>query len=280
MKNLYIIFVNFNSGDQLLNGVKSVLRSKTVSGIIIVDNDSRDGSLKKIEEIAKNKNIHILKNKENLGFYNALNIAVKKAIKLKADAVMPLDFDLDFSFDFISKLAKVDSDMVVPVLKSKYNDNWFYDYGGRINFKTSDGSHNLKTKKLKLNKPIYTNVGKEDPNWIDYVSGGCTIIKMTVFKEIGLFNEKYFVYWGDTEFALRARRNGFKVAVDPSTVVYHKLEIATQTKNFHKLKISFMDNVRFINNEIKKYYRPFSYLFIFILMLKVLFNKRKLVKEN
>src|SRR3990167_9233364 len=108
MKKLYTIFVNFNSGKQIYEGVKAVLKSPSVTGVILVDNGSKDDSMKYLRIIKNRNRITIIKNKENLGFYKALNVAIKKALELKADMVMPLDFDLDFSFDFITKLSKVD----------------------------------------------------------------------------------------------------------------------------------------------------------------------------
>src|SRR6185503_17609259 len=101
----------------LPKGVRLVLKSPSVTGLIIVDNGSSDESLKYLSTLKSTKRVILIKNSKNLGFYKALNIAIKKAMRLKADAVMPMDFDLSFDFDFISRLSKVAGDIVAPVIK-------------------------------------------------------------------------------------------------------------------------------------------------------------------
>lgn len=269
MKKLYPIFVNFNSGKQLYDGVTAVLKSPSVTGIIIVDNGSKDESMKYLYRIKDISKLTIIKNKKNLGFYKALNIAIKKAQKFKADMVMPLDFDLDFNFDFISKLSKVDGDIIAPVLKFKKDDKWFYDYGGKFNFITGSSNHIIKNYPTKNLGAVKAARNRRNPNSYDFVSGGCTIIKKEVIEKNGYFDEDYFVYWGDADYIVKARDAGFKVVMDGNTIVYHKIEIARQTRNFKKLKISFFDNLMFIKKRIRWYFKPIAYLHIFLLSTKV-----------
>lgn len=269
MMKLFPIFVNYNSGEQLFNGLQIVLKSQAVTGLIVVDNNSRDGSLSKIEGI-KNPKITILKNKKNFGFYKALNKGIKKAFILGADAVMPLDFDLDFSFDFIAKISKVDADIVAPILKSKMYGKWFYDYGGKFNWITGESTHILKNKHKKNIGAIIASKNGKDPHRFDFVSGGCTIFKKEVFKKLGFFDEDYFVYFGDADFSVSAMEKGFKVVLDGNTVVHHKIEVASQTRNFRKLKISLFDNLTFIRKRIKWYFRPLAYGNILVIIVRVL----------
>lgn len=268
MKKLYTIFINYNSGDQLLIGIKAVLKLKSVSGIIVVDNSSQDNSLKKIEKLREQK-ITIIKNSENKGFYKAVNMGIKKAIEKGAELVMPLDFDLDFSSDFISKLLKVDTDIVAPVLKFKRKNKWVYDYGGRINWLIGRSSHLEKSKPLPQNKFANYAGDKSMENRYEFVSGGCTIFRKEVIDKIGYFDEDYFVYYGDTDYSLKAKKAGFRVIMDGSTIVHHKLEITKQTKNIRKLKIALSDNFTFINKWVKWYFKPIAYLYIFVLYIKV-----------
>lgn len=269
MKKLYAVFVNYNSGEQLYKGVGAVLKSPSVTGVIIVDNGSKDKSLDYLEKIKDLKRIVLIKNKRNMGFYKALNMAIKEAWKLKADMVMPLDFDLDFSFDFISKLLKIDGDIIAPALKFKRGGKWFYDYGGRINWLTGNPTHVITSWVVKSIGAVSTSTNHDNPYWCDFVSGGCTIIKKKVFNSIGNFDEDYFVYFGDADYALKAKEAGFNVVMDGSTIVYHKQEVARETKNVHKLKISFFDNLIFIRKRIKWYFRPMAYLYILLAVINV-----------
>jgi GT2 family glycosyltransferase len=272
---LYTIFVNFNSGRQLYDGVVAVLKFPNVSGIIVIDNNSKDNSLLKINGLNANKPIIIIKNKENMGFYIALNAGIKKALNLGADMIMPLDFDLGFDFDFISQLLKVDADIVVPVLKSKLNGQWCYDYGGRFHWIKGTSYHNIKSSFQKNISVIYASNDHRNSNWFDFVSGGCTIFRKEVFLKMGYFDEDYFLYWGDADFIYQAYKSGFKVAVGCNTIVHHRLELSRQTGNMWKLKRSFFDNVTFIKKRVKYYFRPFAFSSILLLSVKVLLIRIK-----
>ena len=270
MKRLFVIFVNFNSGRQLYDGVLAVSKLKSVHQIIIVDNGSSDDSLKQVEKIGIR--VEIIKNSKNIGFYKAINMGINKSLKMGAEMVMPLDFDLDFSSDFISKLLSVEADIVAPVLKFKRNGDWVYDYGGRINWFLGRSTHLEKNGPLALENFSKFAGDRSTQNSYDFVSGGCTIFKKKVFEKIGLFDEDYFVYYGDTDYSLKAARNGFKVVLDPNTIVHHKLEITKQTKNIRKLKIAWMDNLTFVNKWIRWYIKPLAYSYLIILSLKIWAN--------
>jgi len=271
MKKLYAIFVNFNSGGELYGGVKSVIMFPSVSQVLIVDNGSTDDSLIKIEKL-NSKRITIFKNPRNLGFYKAVNIGIKKAIEKGADCVILLDFDLDFSSDFISKLLKVDADIVAPVLKFKREGKWVYDYGGRINWLLGRSTHLEKENPIPTREAAKSSSDQKNVNSYDFISGGATIIKKKVIEKIGLFDEDYFVYYGDTDFTIKARGEGFKVVADPNTIVHHKLEIAKKTRNIKKLKIALSDNLKFIKKNISWYFKPFAYGYISLLCIKVILN--------
>lgn len=275
MSKLFVIFINYNSGNQLFKGLTSVLKSPSVAGVIIVDNGSKDNSMEMIGKVIKRKKVHIIRNKTNSGFYKALNIAIKKALSLNADAVMPLDYDLDFTYDFISKLSKIDGDIIVPTLRSKLANGWVYDYGGRLRFASGTSCHILLEKRLKESGTTQTSLSHDNPYWIDFVSGGCTIIKKGVIDRIGFFDEEYFVYWGDADYTYNALKNGFRVVLDRDTIVHHRIELASNTKNFRKLKISLKDNLTFIRKRVKWYFMPISYLNVFLLVIKTFIRTLK-----
>lgn len=269
VKNLYAIFVNYNGGSRFYEGVTFSLASPTVKGVVVIDNGSKDDSLKQIYTIKTKKNLIIVKNRTNRGFNKAVNQGMKKALQNKADAVMPMDFDLGFHHDFITKIAKVDADFVAPILKSKVNNRTSYDYGGRMNWVTGMQSHLTSNRYISTIGRLSTSSRKHEKYWIDFVSGGCTIIKKEVIEKIGYLDEDYFVYWGDAEYALRARDAGFNVVMDGETVVDHYYEYSRKTLNQHKLKISFLDNLTFIRKKIKWYYKPIAYISITLLSIRV-----------
>lgn len=268
-KKVYPIIVNYNSGKELYKAVVEILNFPSVTKIIVVDNGSKDGSLRYIDSINDKNRLILIKNKQNLGFYKALNMAFEKAISLGADYVMPLDFDLIFDFDFIGKLLKRKADFIAAALKSKNGQAWEYDYGGLVNWHKGSQQHIILNSKINENKLLFSTKEPGDSNRIDFVSGGCTLINLDIVKKIGLYDEDYFLYWGDVDYSLRANRAGFMVSLDPMVVVHHRYELTREKLHVKKLIITFFDNLTFIRKEIRWYFKPLAYLNLFALVVSV-----------
>lgn len=269
---IFAVFVNYNFGDKISHAVASSLKFNSVAGAVVIDNASKDNSIAKIRNIKSKKKLVIIINKKNEGFDKAVNVAIKKALALGADYVIPLDADLDYESDFITRLYDVGADYVVPVLKFKRNGRWIYDYGGRINWLIGRTTHLESFKKLPLLQTAVSTNDRSTENWVDFVSGGCTLMKKEVFEKIGFYDEDYFLYFGDTEFSLRARQAGFKVVVDSTTFMWHTIAEHKVTLNKFKIKVTLQGNLTFIRKVVPWYFRPIAYAYFVALTFKVLYN--------
>ena len=68
---------------------------------------------------------------------------------------------------------------------------------------------------------------------VEYAPTCCLLVKAEVFQDVGLMNEKYFVYFDDTDFAYRIYRNvRHKIFYFPDVKFYHK--VGSLTKSFDK----------------------------------------------
>ena len=271
-KKIFAVFVNYNFGDKISYAVSSVLKFNSVAGAVVIDNASKDNCIGKVRKIRSKKKLVIIENKKNEGFDKAVNVAIEKALALGADYVIPLDADLDFGTDFIQRLYEADADYVVPVLKFKRNGKWIFDYGGRVNWFNGRTTHLESFRQLPPKQAAISTSDRSSVNWVDFVSGGCTLMKKEVFEKIGFYDEDYFLYFGDTEFSLRARNAGFKVAVDPTTFMWHTIAEHKVTLNKFKIKVTLQGNFTFINKVIPWFFRPVSYTYFIALTLKVAYN--------
>jgi GT2 family glycosyltransferase len=48
------------------------------------------------------------------------------------------------------------------------------------------------------------------------------MVKREVFEKIGLFDERYFLYYEESDFCYRAKEAGYKIMYIPKAIVYHK----------------------------------------------------------
>ena len=260
MKKLFIVILNFNGGKEVLACLQSVQLIKLPVGWcvepVVVDNASIDNSVHLIK--SRFPKLKIIKNKKNLGFAAGNNVGVKLALKQKAQSVLLLNQDTVVEKNFLLSLLVSDADVVAPIIKFKRKDKWIYDFGGKINWWLGRTSHDERTK-----------IKNEKPGKTDYVSGCCMLIKKNVFNKIGLLDEKFFLYFEDVDFCLRAKKAGFKIAVEPKSIVLHKLtgtEKRPFRQNLHLLK----SNLLFINRHISPWKKPIAYFYWSTFVIKML----------
>ena len=187
----------------------------------------------------------------NLGFGAAANIGIKKALEKGADKILLLNPDVKITTDEIKKIK--DGDIVSPVLKFKRDGKWVYDYGGKVNWFIGRTTHDEKIA-ASLSAPR---------NDISYVSGACMLVKREVFEKIGFFDEKFFLYFEDVDFCLRAKQAGFTVGVD-NLVIEHKIEEQRETHDVFKMKQNLKSNWAFIIKWIPWYFKPLAISYMFV----------------
>jgi len=98
------------------------------------------------------------------------------------------------------------------------------------------------------------------------------LIRREVLEKIGLLNEKYFLFFEDPDFCLRAKKAGFKVALEPKSLMIHNLSEGKK-KPFYYFYHLLRSNLIFINTWLPFYHRPVAYLYLWLLAFKMLLNR-------
>lgn len=256
MKKIYIILLKFNGEKEIKRCLESLqlikLPKKWQVKVLVVENSSYIKY--KISNI-KYKNyklkIKVIKNKKNLGFAGGMNVGTREALKDKAQAVLLLNQDTQVEKNFLPPLLENSADIVAPVIKFRRQGKWVYDYGGKVDWGLG------KTKHIEKWQMTKTPTG--DKWQIDYVSGCAMLIRRPVLEKIGLLDERYFLYFEDADFCLRARRAGFKIAVEPKSVVIHHLKEGKKKPLRQRWQI-VKSNLIFINRWIVWWRRPLAWL--------------------
>lgn len=251
---LFIIIVSFNSGEDLTKLVERLGKEK-VSGweleIVVVENG----------QLAKNK-VRIIYNKKNLGFAKGANIGIRYASEKDTNAVLLLNPDTVIEPGVIKTIVANKADIISPVIKFKRNDQWIYDHGGRIDWWLGRTNH-LESSNLTMKQ--FNNEA------IDYVSGCCMLIKRQVFETIGLFDERFFLYFEDVDFCIRAKKAGFKVAVEPKAVIIHNLTEGAKKPFSSQLEL-IKSNLKFINKYLG-FTKPLGFLYCLVLSARLCINR-------
>ncbi|MCX8008434.1 MAG: glycosyltransferase family 2 protein [Patescibacteria group bacterium] len=208
--DLTIIIPSFNTKDLLDKCLHSL--GKTKYEIIVVDNNSSDGSVEMVEK--KYPYVQLIKNKENVGYGKANNQGIKQA---RGEYILLLNSDCFVKDDGIEQL-----------LKFGRNKDFV---GGKLF--NEDGSpqpsagpfYRLPVVFLMLFfKGDQLGITRYSPNTareVDWVSGACLLGKKQSFLDVGLFDESIFMYMEEVEFLFRAKQKGYRVWFYPNAHFIH-----------------------------------------------------------
>ena len=234
MKNVFVIILNYNGKRDTvdcLDSLHKVKRDKFSLHTIVVDNYPKypiDVDEKDYRQIV----LKIIYNSQNLGFAGGNNVGIEYALKNEADYVLLLNNDTVVREDFLEKLfgfaeKRHDGGIIAPKIyfakgyefhKDRYKSEdlgkviWYA--GGLIDFRNVIGRH---VGVDEVDKGQYDNPGETD-----FASGCCMLIKKEVFEKAGLLDEKYFLYYEDSEFSQRTKKAGFKIYYFPDSIIWHK----------------------------------------------------------
>lgn len=263
---IYIVVLHYKNIKDTITCLKSISKLQTEGftvKVILVDNDSKS----EWNPIFSDVSPIIIKNSKNLGFAGGVNVGIREAMKDRdCSHVLILNNDTVLPKDLIIKLLVTKNDIIAPVIKFQWNGKCKYDFGGKINWNIGRTEHIEKKDPSTRPEDL---VGMTD---VDYVSGCCMLVKREVFEKIGLFDEKFFFYFEDTDFCVRAKRVGFTIRVNPATYIDHKLGGAIGRWSNKAIYYNLKSNAIFITKHLG-WKRPLGYGYLFLLAGKILLDK-------
>lgn len=221
MKNLAIIILNYNTFDDTSREVNKLLQQKCPEeSIYIVDNNSNDKD--KITEFSKQRRINYILSDKNGGYAHGNNLAIKQALKDGKKYFLLLNPDIDIDFQVIETLYNDlinDPDLAAigPRICYRNNENKIYSDGGLLfPEKGFMGGHvNFNTDQSDVQIPSYNYE-------IDYVDGSAIMFRKEVLEKIGFMNEKFFMYYEESEWCLRIlRKTKWKLAVNTKVSAFN-----------------------------------------------------------
>lgn len=264
-----IIIVNYKTPVLLKNCISSIFdKTEGVNfEIIVVDNDSNDGSDPLIKE--NFPSVNYLQSGSNLGFGKANNIGVKIA---KGRNIFFLNSDTILLNNAIKILSDyLDENSNVGVCGGNLFDErlkHIHSFSPRFPgiYSELDAIINGRLSKLKQNTTLQYNT-LNYPIQVAYICGADMMVKATVLEEVGVFDPDFFLYFEEAELSFRIKKQGYDLFNVPQAKIIH-LEGASQTSS--KSKITFYNASR------KKYYKKRYNLYKFF-MVSWLFRLKCLI---
>ncbi len=226
--------INYNRQDITVECLESLMKIRREGFdlyTIVVDNYP-ENRIKVDEKKYAKINLKIILNPINSGFAGGMNIGIKEALKNGSDYVLIHNNDtyvkdnfLQELFDFGQKNEKVG--IIAPKIyfakgfefhKDRYKDSElghvFWYAGGRMDWKNVIGHH--------IGVDEVDHGQYDETKETEGASGCCMLVKSEVFKKVGMFDERYFLYYEDADLCHRVKKAGFKIYYLPSSVIWHK----------------------------------------------------------
>lgn len=264
-KNVFFVAVNYNNTKftiKYINSVNNIEDAESVKkNIVIIDNNSCTSEIKNLERFIysySKKNINLIKNKSNVGYFKALNIGLKSINNYKKSPIIIGNNDLKFKSDFLKELYNINFSNKTLVLapniitkdgkkqnphvikRVSFLKRIFYRiyfsnyYLGKISFNCFQFIKKINPIRRRLNnseKSIYIYMG----------IGACYVLTPNFFKYYDKLDDRVFMWGEEALLANQVKKVGGRILYTPALVVNH-YESASTNKMQSKEKYEIIKN--------------------------------------
>lgn len=226
-----VVVVNWNQPQRTIECVQSVQRSVGVNlahdAVIVVDNGSTDDSLTLFAKMLPG--VTVLSSTWNTGFAAGTNLGLRAALAKGVFATLSLNNDASIAPDALAKLTqRMQADPHLGILEAK-------------TFITDDPKRLWAVGALLKNGRVINvgaaelDQGQYDHTALDSVYGCAIFLRTALLNTVGLFDERFFMYYEDIDLCLRARAAGYRIAMEPAAHVWHDVSVSTRHIPAHRI---------------------------------------------
>lgn len=209
-----IIVLNYNGARCLLSCLQSLDRLEyPEKDIIVVDNASADDSFEEAEK--KFPRFTYVRNAKNEGFARGMNVGMRLALKRGAEWVWLFNYDASADSGALSALILAAGEnpqagLLSPVISETGSGSvWFAK--GKID------SFRMRTLHIPSTRAESASAAYSS----EFLTGCALLIKKELIDTIGFLDERFFLYYEDADYSVRASRAGFACLVVPQAKVAH-----------------------------------------------------------
>jgi len=218
-----IIVLTYNGVDDTLDCLASLRRlayPRERVSVVVVDNASADGTVADVR--ASFPEVVVIENGANLGFAAGNNVGFRYALAHGYDYAMLLNNDTEIAPECLGLLvaeaeAAPQIGVVGPTIYYHAAPAMIWSAGGRIDWQRGTS--------------LMDGTGEHDvgqygaPRAVDFVTGCALLVKRAALERAGLLDERFFMYYEETEWSVRVRRAGFAIRHVPQARLWHKIPL-------------------------------------------------------
>lgn len=194
------VVLHFRNWPQVANTIRDLMAQTVQLDIVVVDNASRDGSVERIRTAFPH--LHVVEASTNGGYAAGMNLGRSY---LDTNALLLVTHDVELGKDAVHHMAQDlvgDVGLVGPILY-RCGSAEVWSSGGRV----SDDY-----------RPTHDTDVPARPREAEWIDGACMLMTAEAFDSVGGFDEGFFMYFEELDFALRLRRAGWRIVCEPAAV--------------------------------------------------------------
>jgi N-acetylglucosaminyl-diphospho-decaprenol L-rhamnosyltransferase len=226
------VVFNYNTGDYLTRCLRSATEAAGDASleIVVVDNHSADGSADRAVRACPEA--RLIRNSTNRGFAAAVNQGIRATT---APFVLLLNPDAEILAGTLGAFVKVarehpSSGAIGPVVRDP--DGSIYPSARKIPSMGEALGHSFLGPFLQDNRftRAYTLAGwdRRSERVVEWVSGSCMLLRRAALDQVGLFDERFFLYVEDVDLCRRLRAAGWEVLFSPEMEIMHVGGVSTR----------------------------------------------------
>jgi GT2 family glycosyltransferase len=237
-----VVILNWNGKHFLEKYLPSVIDStyKNIE-IIVADNASTDDSIKFLLE--KYPIITIIKNEGNQGFAKGYNTALKQ---VNSDYFVLLNSDVAVTPNWIEPIVDLmEADKTIAACQPKIlaeNNRTFFEYAGACGGWID--RYGYPFARGRVLEEIENDNGQfNDAAPCFWASGAAMFVRAHVYKALGGLDEYFFAHQEEIDLCWRMQLTGYKIYVEPASIVYHVGGGTLPKGNSKKTYLNFRNNL-------------------------------------
>ena len=238
LPKISVIIPHHNNYDILYECLSSLIKCTYKNfEIIIVDNNSNDGSIKRVKNVFNEINVY--KSEINLGYSGGCNAGAKIAtgeylLFLNNDTI----HNMDFMDHLVSKMLSNDKIACIQPKIKNFDKREYFDYAGAsggfidyLGFPFARG---------RIFNTIEKDMGQyNDSIKVFWTSGTAFITKKNIFDQLNGFDEKLFAHMEEIDYCWKCYLAGYECWVEPHAEIFHH---GGKTLSFNSPKKTYLNH--------------------------------------
>ncbi|MGD8738154.1 MAG: glycosyltransferase family 2 protein [Anaerolineae bacterium] len=214
---VYAITLNWNRPDDTL-ACLATLTAQTYARLrmVVVDNGSTDDSVARIQ--AGFPQAELLINPENLGFARGANLGLRHALERGADRILLVNNDTLLDAQAVERMmahVQPHVGIIAPLIFYADDPQRIWSAGGKV--------HPWLLEKSGDRRGQLDDGQWPEPVERDFVTGCGLLVTRRFLETVGFFDERFFMYYEDSDLCLRTKGAGFRILLVPTARMWHKV---------------------------------------------------------